>query len=69
MSVIPVVQPSVCEECARRFLPLDGGVCSVCGRTLCSWHLQLTRRDAARPPVCERCARAELSDPLGRGPA
>jgi hypothetical protein len=55
--------PFRCDACGARFLPLDGGACVRCRRTLCtgclSGLLGLAGRMTADGPVCRDCRRAE----------
>lgn len=58
----PDVHPglvNICEQCHLPFMPLGGGMCSVCKRMLCKRHLLgLTGRFGLKRPariVCKRC--------------
>ncbi|TAJ99065.1 MAG: hypothetical protein EPO39_17055 [Candidatus Manganitrophaceae bacterium] len=61
MTLIPLTLME-CDQCQRRFDPMDGGICSKCRRLLCSRHLhgwfqgwRVFKRDA---PLCVNCRRA-----------
>ncbi len=49
----------VCDECRLPFQPHTGGLCSVCGQTLCDEHLfgrfALLQRWLGRERPCVRC--------------
>jgi hypothetical protein len=55
-----------CEICEAEFTGRGGGICSVCGRTLCRRHFSLLIFLGLRPPVCKGCRGRSFSQGVRR---
>ncbi len=53
------IVPFICAKCGGAFSPREGGLCAVCHRPFCRWHLGLAhavaRAAKKREPVKPRC--------------
>jgi hypothetical protein len=52
-----------CSKCGRRFLPVEGGVCTFCGEVVCNLHLNVIAQGQERMLICVDCSAGHEADP------
>ena len=52
----------MCAKCQVYFEPINGGLCSICGRLLCSAHLNFIKKGGNTEPICTDCSRGRESE-------